>query len=64
SGLPAYKRPVVKRYHERDIMTEIFSSKVVFQPGEQVLYSDLGLILLGKIIEIVSGRSLSQFVEQ
>jgi len=64
SGLPADLMPVVKRHHQRDIMTEIFSSKVVFQPGKQVLYSDLGMILLGKVIEIVSGRSLSQFVEQ
>ncbi|MGE7796460.1 serine hydrolase domain-containing protein [Lysinibacillus fusiformis] len=64
SGLPADLMPVVKRHHQRDIMTEIFSCKVVFQPGKQVLYSDLGMILLGKVIEIVSGRSLSQFVEQ
>lgn len=64
SGLPADLMPVVQRHHQRDIMTEIFSSKVVFQPGEQVLYSDLGMILLGKVIEKISGRSLSQFVEQ
>jgi len=64
SGLPADLVPVVKRYHKRDIMQEIFTSEVVYQPDERVLYSDLGMILLGKVIEKISGMSLSNFVDQ
>jgi len=64
SGLPADLTPVVERHHKRDIMKEIFASEVVCQPNEQVLYSDLGMILLGKVIEKVTGKSLKGFVEQ
>ena len=46
SGLPADLTPVVKRHHKRDIMQEVLASDVVCQPNEQVLYSDLGMIIL------------------
>lgn len=64
SGLPADLTPVVERHHKRDIMQEILASEVVCQPNEKVLYSDLGMILLGKVIEQVTGKSLENFVEQ
>ncbi|WP_155592600.1 serine hydrolase domain-containing protein [Lysinibacillus cavernae] len=64
SGLPADLTPTVKRHHKRDIMQEVLASEVVCQPNEQVLYSDLGMILVGKVIEKVTGKSLKSFVEQ
>lgn len=35
-----------------------------FPPGEERRYSDLGFMLLGYIVEQVSGRSLDRFVEE
>ncbi|MEK5484824.1 MULTISPECIES: serine hydrolase domain-containing protein [Lysinibacillus] len=64
SGLPADLTPAVERNHRRDIMQEIMASEVVCQPNKQVLYSDLGMILLGKVIEQVTGCSFNSFVEQ
>ena len=64
SGLPADLTPVVKRHHKRDILQEVLASDVVWQPNEQVQYSDLGMIILGKVIEKVTGISLKSFVEQ
>lgn len=37
---------------------------LMFPVGEQRRYSDLGFVLLGEIIEIVSGQSLEQFMKQ
>ncbi len=37
---------------------------LMFPVGEQRRYSDLGFILLGEIIEIVSGQPLDQFMKQ
>lgn len=64
SGLPADLTPVVKRHHKRDILQEVLASDVVWQPNEQVQYSDLGMIIIGKVIEEVTGISLKSFVEQ
>ncbi|QDQ00446.1 beta-lactamase family protein [Lysinibacillus fusiformis] len=64
SGLAADLVPSVRRHHQRDVMKEVLSSDVIAQPGMQVLYSDLGMILLGKIIERVSGESLDYFVDR
>ena len=37
---------------------------LMFPVGEQRRYSDLGFVLLGEIVEIVSGLSLEQFMKQ
>lgn len=42
----------------------IYSSKLLFLPKTNTLYSDIGFIMLGKIIEIISGVFLNEFVEK
>ena len=67
SGLPAhrpyYKKLVAFPLAERmDIIVDwILAEKLLFQPGTDNLYSDLGFILLGRIIEKVSGEPLDEF---
>lgn len=63
SGLKADLSPIVQRDDERNILEEIYHSKLSYRTGETILYSDLGMILLGKIIEKVSGKSLDCFAE-
>lgn len=36
---------------------------LAFQPGEQYYYSNLGYLVLGHIIELVSGHSFAQYLE-
>lgn len=64
SGLPADLTPAVQRHEERNILEEILNVVPNFEPGKTVVYSDLGMILLGKIIEEVSGEPFDQFVER
>jgi len=40
------------------------AAPLVCAPGEKTLYSDIGFILLGKLVEEVSGRALDSFVRQ
>jgi len=61
SGLIAWKK-----FYERDlkydeVIKEIYSSELEYKTGEKTVYSDLGIITLGKIIEKVSGKSLDIF---
>lgn len=47
-----------------DLVRFIADSEKLSPPGEEFLYSDLGFILLGYIVERVSGQSLAEFAAQ
>lgn len=61
SGLPAWKKLYGQGLSAEDIIREIYSSELEYKPGTKYVYSDLGMIILGKIIEKVSGTSLDKF---
>ncbi|MEI4769817.1 serine hydrolase domain-containing protein [Psychrobacillus sp. FJAT-51614] len=64
SGLQADLSPPVQRDEIRNILEEIYLLKLSYATGENIVYSDLGMILLGKIIEEVSGKSLNSFANK
>ena len=61
SGLPAWKNFYSSGFTYDDVINEIYSSSLEFETGSKTLYSDLGIITLGKIIEKVTGKSLDVF---
>jgi CubicO group peptidase (beta-lactamase class C family) len=69
SGLPAH-REYFKILHETDPGKNIFVEDLILQerlayaPGTTSLYSDLGFMLLGRIVEIKTGCSLDHYVEE
>lgn len=63
SGLPAYKRFYQFCSSKEEVIKEIFSSELEYPTGEKMVYSDLGIITLGKIIERVTGKNLDTFCE-
>ena len=63
SGLPADLTPPVQRDVNRNILLEVYRSQLEYVTGEAVVYSDLGMILLGEIIQEVSGKALDRFAE-
>lgn len=70
SGLPAH-RPYYKKlmdlpHAERmdRLIDWILAENLLFKPGVDNLYSDLGFILLGRIIEKISGESLDEYWER
>lgn len=67
SGLPAH-RPYYEElvgWNEKSrmkrLVERIIAEKLLFPPTTDTLYSDLGFILLGRIIEIASGESLDTY---
>jgi CubicO group peptidase (beta-lactamase class C family) len=65
SGLPADLRLTKKRKASpRSIWTEIYQAKPLAPPGGRFIYSDLGFIVLGKVVEKVSGKSLDVFAKE
>ena len=67
SGLPGYKpyfinyMPQPTKETKLRLINSILRTRQIYPPGTKCLYSDLGFILLGEIIERVSGDSLDIF---
>jgi CubicO group peptidase (beta-lactamase class C family) len=64
SGLPAHL-PLYKEIQgKRNFVQRVLEIPLEYEPGTQAVYSDLGIILLGDIIEKVSGRTLDRLAAQ
>ncbi len=64
SGLPAY-RTYVDRYRTKEtILTAILNEPLINEPGEKVVYSDLGFILLAEILEQEAGQPIDRFLNR
>lgn len=63
SGLPKTRRfPDIKKMTETQIQNLIFKEKLLFEKGEKYDYNQTNFWLLQKIIEKVSGESISDFI--
>ncbi|MGH7501061.1 MAG: glycoside hydrolase family 3 N-terminal domain-containing protein [Longimicrobiales bacterium] len=63
SGLPAYG-PLWRKARGRDAYLErIVTVPLEYEPGTRSLYSDYGVILLGLVIERITGQSLDRLAE-
>ena len=61
SGLPAH-RDFYKQATGRDaVLARVLAEPLLREPGTQIEYSDLGFILLGEIIERLTGEPLDVF---
>ena len=64
SGLPA-DIPRARRLSNRDdVATRIYDMDLIHPPGQSVIYSDVGFILLGWVIESVTGKRLDTFARE
>jgi CubicO group peptidase (beta-lactamase class C family) len=64
SGLPAWRPLYILANGERDgAIAAIAGQPLEYKPGERVVYSDLGFIVLGILLERLTGKRLSQLAE-
>ena len=64
SGLPAHKDYFLTIHSEREAIAKICNEPLEYEPGSKTVYSDLGFILLGEILERVTGRPLDQLARE
>ena len=64
SGLPAHKDYFLTIHSEREVIANICNEPLEYEPGSKTVYSDLGFILLGQILERATGRTLDQLARE
>jgi len=62
SGLPAFQVYVEELRTREEILEAVKNEPLVYKPGTQYVYSDLGFILLAEIVEFISGSRIDRFV--
>lgn len=62
SGLPAFKTYYKSNLSPDSTLALFFNTPLDTLPGVRMVYSDIGAILLGKIVERVSGETLDRYV--
>ncbi|WP_440998576.1 glycoside hydrolase family 3 N-terminal domain-containing protein [Fodinibius sp. SL11] len=64
SGLPPFRIYVDSLKSEKKIIEAIKNEPLTYKTGTDYRYSDLGFILLGEIIEQVSGKPLDRYLRE
>ena len=64
SGLPPFFQiPKKESLTKNQLFKKIYNATLLSKPGKEFIYSDLGFILLGKVIEKKTGQRLECFVK-
>lgn len=64
SGLPAHKDYYLAAKSKRELIAKICNEPLESAPGANSNYSDLGFMLLGEILERVTGRLIAQLARE
>lgn len=63
SGLPAWRRFYNFCTTPQCVLDSVYATGLAYRTGDSTIYSDLGLITMGKIIEGVSGKTLDAYAD-
>lgn len=64
SGLPAWRPLYILAEGERDRTVGVIANEALeYQPGSRVLYTDLGFIVLGFLLERLTGKRLARLAQ-
>lgn len=66
SHIDYYKKLIEVKPEKRKelLLKTLMNESLIYKPGSQVIYSDLGYMLLGLIIEKISGQSLDTYFRE
>lgn len=62
-GLPAFKRLYLTCKSPQEVLDSVYHTEMIYPVGDSTVYSDFDFILLGKIIERISGVTLAKYVD-
>ena len=62
-GLPPFKRLYLTCRSPEQVLDSVYQTEMIYNTGDSTVYSDFDFILLGKIIEKISGKRLDRYVD-
>ena len=63
SGLPPFRKYFLMERDKESVLDSIYNTEPIYGLEEKTVYSDVGIITLGKIVEKVSLKDLNTYVE-
>jgi beta-N-acetylhexosaminidase len=64
SGLPPFRQLWKLASSAEAALDSVYATQLVAVPGDTTIYSDLGMITMGKIVEKITGMSLDAYMKQ
>jgi serine-type D-Ala-D-Ala carboxypeptidase len=64
SGLPAYERLFLRAKARKDLLHAAFATELSAAPGTRAVYSDIGFIILGVVLERLADEALGGFCQR
>jgi beta-N-acetylhexosaminidase len=62
-GLPAFKRLYLTCKSPEEVLDSVYQTETIYSAGDSTVYSDFNFILLGKIVENISGVTLDKYAD-
>jgi beta-N-acetylhexosaminidase len=62
SGLPAWEKFYLTCKTAGEVLDSIYNSRLIYKTGDSTVYSDFGFIVLGKVIETITGMTLDKYL--
>ncbi len=63
AGFPPFRRFFLMCSTAEEALDSIYATPLVAVPGDTTIYSDIGMITMGKVVEKITGMPLSEFVQ-
>ena len=64
SGLPAYVKLFQTAHNKEELLGQALQVQLTADPGARAEYSDIGFILLGEVLERITGEPLDKFCQR
>jgi beta-glucosidase-like glycosyl hydrolase/CubicO group peptidase (beta-lactamase class C family) len=61
-GLPPFKRLYLTCKTPQEVLDSVYSTELIYTPGDSTVYSDFDFIILGKIVEKITNQPLDRYV--
>jgi beta-N-acetylhexosaminidase len=63
AGFPPFKRFFLMCRSKEEALDSIYATELVAAPGDTTIYSDIGMITMGKVVEKITGEPLDVYLQ-
>jgi CubicO group peptidase (beta-lactamase class C family) len=64
AGFPPFKRFFLTCKTREEALDSVYATELVARPGDTTIYSDIGMITMGKVVERIAGMPLDLYLQR